>query len=146
MIRIQSFGLEKYTRISSANKVSFCSPAAIFIPLIVLFCLIHCSSGSMKIMNRSGLNGKPCLVDLCNRKEWVSLPLIFHLADGLLYRASDVLMITWINQKFSTTFSRNFHLTESKAFSASKLISIACILLWFIYLIICKDLLMLSWV
>ena len=78
-----SVGFERLTSTSSANRDSFCSPAAVLIPVILLFSLIHCASGSIKIANRIGLRGQPCLVDLSRKNLSVSSPYIFCLADGL---------------------------------------------------------------
>lgn len=59
------------------------------------------------------------------------------------FLASTILMILSLKPDFLITVN-NFHLTESKAFSGSKLVRLACNLFWVIYPI-CMDL-TLAWV
>lgn len=77
--------------------------------------------GSINKAKRSGDAQHPCLVPLSRMNELVKSPLILILAVGLLYSAANVSIIVVWKPNFETILYENDHLTESNAFSASKL-------------------------
>ena len=79
------------------------------------------AKGSMNMINTSGESGHPCLVPRCNVMLCDVIPLVVTVAVGELYMILIQLMNDSPKPNFCTVVKRNFQLTRSKAFSASKL-------------------------
>ena len=59
---VESIGFSMYSIMSSANRDSFISFFAIWMPFISFSCLIAVARTSSTMLNRSGERGYPCLV------------------------------------------------------------------------------------
>ena len=77
------------------------------------------ASGSMKMANKEGESGQPCLVPLCRVKRSDISPLVVILAIGDVYK----ILSQWINDSpkpiFFSEENKKTQFTLSNAFSAS---------------------------
>lgn len=109
---------------SSAYKDILWIISSVEIQLIFGLFLLASVRGSMIIRNDSGDNGHPCLVPLPKGKYEEDRPLIRTVASGLLYYSLTQLLKVSLSPKVFRVEKRKRHLSLSKAFSASRLITI----------------------
>lgn len=92
-------------------------------PVISLSSPIACARGSMKRAKRMGLRGHPCRHPLSRNIVLDKSPFILILAVGEEYREFKHLFTWSLKPKQLRTKYKYSHRTESKAFSASRLIT-----------------------
>ena len=78
------------------------------------------AKGSMKMVNKEGESGHPCLVPLCSVNLCDVRPLVVTVAEGEVYRILIQLINYSPKPNFCNVVKRIVQFTLSKAFSASK--------------------------
>lgn len=106
---------------SSAQNAIFCSLLLTTVPSIALPSLLTCAKGFMQTVKRVDERGHPQQVDLSSSIWSVRRPFILILAVGAEYNVLILIIDFSVNPNCSKTENRYFQLTQSKAFSASKL-------------------------
>ena len=89
--------------------------------------------GSMKMVNREGESGHPCLVPLCRVNLCEVCPLVMTVAVGEVYSVLTQLINDSPKPNLLRVWMRNDQLTLSKAFSASKVVMMVgwlCVAEW----------------
>ncbi len=93
---------------------------------MLLFWQMAAARGSMKIVDKKGESGHPCLVPLCSEKGGDVSPLVITVAEGAVYKILTQLINDSPKPNFCIVETRNDQLTLSKAFSASNVAMIVC--------------------
>ena len=76
----------------------------------------------MKMVNKEGESGHPCLVPLCSVKLCDIRPLVMTVAEGEVYKILIQLINDSPKPNRCSVLNRNVQFTLSKAFSASKVV------------------------
>lgn len=114
----EDVGLVSMRMTSSANRLILYVLWPISKPVILGFCLMCSTRGSMSRLKISGDNGHPCLVPLIMANGWDIISAENTWAEGVVYSASKAFNICPLNSNFWRTCCRYFQCILSNAFSA----------------------------
>ncbi len=83
---------------------------------MLLFWRMAAARGSMKIVNKNGQSGHPCIVPLCTEKGGDVSPLVITVAEGAVYKILTQLINYSPKPNFCIVEMRNDQLNPVKSF------------------------------